>query len=437
MAGTSYIQGNLMLLRFYLRNINTIRSLPIWMRNPDIFRAVVETKLKLNQKSFSLSVPSSIGKQYNADFEDMKSKMRRLHSGENELFDYKITLFLLFCIRAMCIISAWYGNVMATVLLSSIQFVVAPYSLFVSAALAVALAPPIYASHYIAFNLLQSSAALVSYFVPPSIISFLANVTPYLYLTIGPAFIISFFVLDQGMCFYCHYFTPSKSFTTKETLVHVVWGFLNTKTYTLVILLHMMNSGVSIPLWIWVTDAYLQVTPKIADKISKSWMHWLELFYHQHRMAHLPKVYEHAHKLHHYLHGTIAFDAHIYGNGMPEEFFFMLLELLAGTIYGQMPATLNRNILQYSFDNKLGHTQKPEDTCGDNFHADHHIFHTKNFGIYNSLMDMYFSTSTNNEKYMIKPTLFYSEDAEVVFKVEKKEEGCNTVFYFSPNVVAH
>ena len=70
---------------------------------------------------------------------------------------------------------------------------------------------------------------------------------------------------------------------------------------------------------------------------------------------------------------------------MPEEYFFMILELLAGTVYGQMPATLNKTILQYSFDNKLGHTQKPEDTCGDNFHADHHIHHVKNFGIYNCL----------------------------------------------------
>ena len=29
-----------------------------------------------------------------------------------------------------------------------------------------------------------------------------------------------------------------------------------------------------------------------------------------------------------------------------------------------MPATLNKNIIQYSIDNKFGHTQKPEDTCG-------------------------------------------------------------------------
>ena len=163
-------------------------------------------------------------------------------------------------------------------------------------------------------------------------------------------------------------------------------------------------------------------------------MHWLELFYHQHRMAHLPKVYEHAHKLHHYLHGTISFDAHIYGNGMPEEFFFMLLELLAGTMYGQMPATLNQNILQYSYDNKLGHTQKPEDSCGHNFHADHHIYHVKNFGIYNCLMDMYFSTSSNNDKYMIKPALYYTDDVETVFNVEKEDDGDTTTFFFSPKV---
>ena len=32
------------------------------------------------------------------------------------------------------------------------------------------------------------------------------------------------------------------------------------------------------------------------------------------------------------------------------------------------------------------------DDCGHNFHADHHIYHMKNFGIYNCLMDMYFGT---------------------------------------------
>ena len=160
-------------------------------------------------------------------------------------------------------------------------------------------------------------------------------------LPLGPAFVIGFFLVDQALCVYIHAFTPSKKFPLKETLTHVVWGFLNTKTYTLVVLLHMMNAGVTIPIWLWALDAYFQVdqrkfmisdllrqvTQRFAFTISSQWAHWVELFYHQHRMAHLPKVilltlaftriffkvYEHAHKLHHYLHGTLSFDAHIYG----------------------------------------------------------------------------------------------------------------------------
>ena len=52
----------------------------------------------------------------------------------------------------------------------------------------------------------------------------------------------------------------------------------------------MMNSGVTIPIWIWLIDAKFQVTTNISKFVSYYWMHWVELFYHQHRMAHLPKV---------------------------------------------------------------------------------------------------------------------------------------------------
>ena len=130
-------------------------------------------------------------------------------------------------------------------------------------------------------------------------------------LYVGPAFVIGFFLADQALCVYCHAFTPSKKFPLKETLTHAVWGFLNTKTYTLVVLLHMMNAGVAIPLWLWALDAYFKVnkttnisfwflgnnknlmykvTERLAYTVSRHWAHWLELFYHQHRMAHLPKV---------------------------------------------------------------------------------------------------------------------------------------------------
>ena len=44
-------------------------------------------------------------------------------------------------------------------------------------------------------------------------------------------------------------------------------------------------------------------------------MDWATIYYHQHRIAHLPVVYDQSHKFHHYLHDTTPFDAHIYGAG--------------------------------------------------------------------------------------------------------------------------
>ncbi len=52
------------------------------------------------------------------------------------------------------------------------------------------------------------------------------------------------------------------------------------------------------------------------------------MFYCEHRINHCPVVYAHAHKQHHYLHDTTAFDAHIYGSGANEEFAWVLAETL-------------------------------------------------------------------------------------------------------------
>ena len=243
MAFASYFKGNLMLFKFYLEHIKTIYSLPLWMRNPDELRLVIEEKVNAEGKIFELKVPSKIGKHYNNEFERMKSGMRRLHGGEKEMLSYKITLLLLFCIRIACIGSAWHGNTIGTISLASLQFLVAPYSFFVSAALAIALAPPIYASHYIAFSLIQSTFTFLSLTLPPPVLYLFELIGPYLNIPINSYFILAFFIYDQSLCYYVHYYTPSKKYDLKETMVHVVWGFLNTKTYTIVILFHMMNSG--------------------------------------------------------------------------------------------------------------------------------------------------------------------------------------------------
>merc|ERR1712110_1290111 len=140
--------------------------------------------------------------------------------GEREGLSYKMTLALLMILRLLCLVTASQGLLVLTLVISSLQFLVAPYSLFVSLALALALCPPIYCCHYLVTSL-----------------------DPYLHISITPMFILAFFTIDQLACLYCHLMTPCKQFTVRETLTHVVWGFLNTKTYTLVLLLHLMSSG--------------------------------------------------------------------------------------------------------------------------------------------------------------------------------------------------
>ena len=80
--------------------------------------------------------------------------------------------------------------------------------------------------------------------------------------------------------------------------------------------------------------------------------------------------------------------------------------------------------------------------------------HTKNYGIYNSLLDMYFTTATHNTQYrcplycmlyciMIIPSIYrikpslYCEGAEnLVFEVEKKVEEEDICFVFTPVTIS-
>ena len=288
----------------------------------------------------------------------LKGELRALHgSSENDTIGYKSLLLLLFLLRFLCIFTAWNGMLKLTVLISSLQFLIAPYSLFVSFTLAVALFPPIYASHYLSYFCIQSVGSILYSIAVKyqftNILWFIQVIEPVCSIRVSIWFVLTFFVIDQLSCMYFHFLTPSKSFSTKDFFTHAVWGFLNTKTYHVVLLFHLLNGNFQISLVVWCIDICLGLTDMLAKAISHHWMHWAELFYSQHRIGHLPKVYEHAHKLHHYLHGTNAFDAHIYGNGMPEEYFVLMLEVVMALACGMTPASLNYLILSISWGTSL------------------------------------------------------------------------------------
>jgi len=424
----AYVRGTWLLLQIYLEQIKIIWKMPTWLTNPDdLTKLIQKQEAKEKGSTIELKVKKEFADRSNKSINDAKIAFRKLHADEKEMFEYKTQLYMLIAVRFACIVSAYHANVKLTMLLSCLQFVVAPYSLFVSGTLALALIPPIYASHYISFLSLR--------FILDQLFTALGLDLGWLHmfsLTIDKSTVLGFIIIDQLLCIYCHYCLPSKEMSFKETLTHAVWGFVNTKTYHIVLLLHMQSISLEIPLIIWLIDSAFALTDKLSKIISRFFFHWLGLFYPQHRLAHLPKVYEHAHKLHHYLHGTNSFDAHIYGNGLPEEFFILCIEMLFGLWLRVPPTIFNALIMQHSIDNKIGHTQKPQDDLGDNFHADHHILHIKNFGIYNSLMDMYFCTSNYNERYKLKASVFYNTPCSV-YDVEKIIQEDEIVFRLTPS----
>ena len=221
----SYIRGNLLLLSFYIQHLCTIRSLPAWMRNPDSLKKIFASNHK--KGSFSLSLPAKTALDYNSAMDEMKKRLRGLHSDSGEVVSYKTTLFLLMLLRFCCIYTAVQGQLAATLILASGQFLLAPYSWFVSLAYLLTLLPPIYACHYISFFIITSLQSIVAHLtsliLPSLVMIFLHSVSSYLYLPVTSSFLFLFFYLDQAACFYYHLCSQPLS---KQTLPPIFWGFL-------------------------------------------------------------------------------------------------------------------------------------------------------------------------------------------------------------------
>eukprot|EP00164_Ancoracysta_twista_P008197 GFYU01011783.1.p1 GENE.GFYU01011783.1~~GFYU01011783.1.p1 ORF type:complete len:411 (+),score=76.87 GFYU01011783.1:236-1468(+) len=398
-----YLHGTYALSRFYLRNLLRLRHLPPLLKNSNELMAMCA-----KNESFVIEAPRITADKYNKEYDELKQEIKSL--GERDR-PFTSTMYILLAVRMACVAAAWMGDLHTTIFLSCLQFYFAPYSFFVSMTLLVALAPPMYFGHYLTFT----GFRLIQPFMP--------EFMSYSF-TITTEWIILYFVVDQLLCVLCTFWTPEgqpKGFDFKTTMVHVVYGNLNCKTYHLMLL--PLLRGVEIDMTLWVLDALLGISTSLSVVTSHYFMHWTPLFYHQHRIAHLPRVYEHAHKFHHYLHGTNAFDAHIYGSGAPEEWPQLMLELMVCLGWKIAPATLGWHVLKLSWSNKVGHTRKVEDDWGSNHHPDHHTIHSKNFSIFGGALDLYFSTNSNNEKQPFYDYMMERELTDDVIRINFRYRG--------------
>lgn len=393
-----------MLFQRYFQGLRILGELPLCMKDP----SEAAVRLKAGQP-FVVEVPKGIVTRYDRLMEDTKDSARRLAPALPPFGRLQAALFGL---RLAAVGLALAGLPWLALLTSTAQYLLAPCSLFVSCAMFMALAPPLFLGHYAVWGVLQGvSSAVLPWWLQPS-------------LPINLPFIVALLVLDQGICFRLTTVTPmgaSHALPAATLFKHVWYGFLNCKTYEILILLCARSWGCRVNLVLWLLDAYFGLSRRAAEVAERHCGTWAFLFYTQHRMGHLPKVYDSAHKFHHTFRDSTAFDAHLYGSGMPEELVCIFVEALGASL-GVCPMSLGHYGLTQSWANKLGHTRKADGAGGMNEHADHHKEHTKNYGISNPMLDMLLGTRCD------------SSAAEYgAWKVEKKETDELVRFEWSPS----
>ena len=391
-----YIKGSIIITRFYIKHIfQTFNKLPLEMRNFDVNN-------KFNN-DFTIYVDKKLSINYNNDMDDLYYELKKLLVKKN--LNFQLIQYSVFLLRIIAIIFALYTqNINLVILISLLQIVIVPFSLIISAFMFIALFPPMFFNHVVSSLILEQ--------IVPKILSF--------YITINYQFIFLFLLIDQILCLFC--MKKSIIFKKKELLKHIFYGFLNCKTYNLLLLFTLYGTKINVT--IWLIDAIFSLSERLVYFVNYSQIlsQWTPLFYHMHRISHLPVVYEHAHKFHHYLYDSTPFDAHLYGAGLPEELCCLIFELLCFTYLGITPPFLSFFLLKRSYENKIGHTRKKYNRGGNNHHADHHTYHTRNYSIYGGLLDMFFETNADNnvyyyDKYKIAKIDKYNDDIIFNFQI--------------------
>lgn len=362
--------GNIVLLRFYFSGLLA----PFFRLPTELSNDSQLSRRMAKGDAFDLVVDKEFVDGYNRDIDDMKEYVKRLW-GASPQVDFRTKQILFWLVRFASVAAAFAAaedsdtDVRRVLLVSMLQFVVLPYSLSVALGYGLETVFVLYTGPTIVWKVLT---ALSDAFVPEQY-----NFA----VTITPAFLVAFLVADQLLCAITVFRNPAgevEQMPARRIWQSVWYGFLNCKTYYLVLLPTVY--GTKIAVLPWLVDYFLGLSNIVT---KRTMVYWEVLFYKVHRIGHIPIVYGDAHRFHHHLHDATSFDAHIFGSGAPEEWLILVADILTPRLLGIPPASLGPSVLAVSWYNKWNfHSRmaKPVDD-GDNLHVNHHSTHNKNYGI--------------------------------------------------------
>jgi len=279
------ILGNFKILKYFFGSFDILNKITKSGLDYDH----VQSKIKLG-KPFVISVDNRLSDEYNHRYKTLGKEMKEFNQTEEKDFSLKTILF--FILRFVLVILAFSNSFRLVFTVSLLQFIIMPFSLSISILKLVELAPTLFFANLITFPIINS---VLTQILPD-------NFNPY--ITISNLFIVIFFSVDTFLCLVCMYNNPNgpaKSLGRDRVTKSVFYGFINTKSYFLI--LFLLLRGLKMPVFAWIIDAAFNLSGGISDLFNKTILNWPLLAYHNHRTAHLPYVYQDAHKFHHYLHG--------------------------------------------------------------------------------------------------------------------------------------
>lgn len=373
-----YLEASLAVWTFYRSVIVRFGEIHPTMKSGGLLSELGGLPRK-QRSPYRVTLNKAFAKEFNAKYESLKDFVReRLATTGAAKTSFEHTLVASFAVRltwAIVLISAALGvfwgadfhtapRRLGLLSIGLLQFVAAPLS-FVVCCMRFGTNASDIAFHYVC-NVVASLLVCLITNGEGTGLSFEINWT----------FFVGFFVIDFILNLIV-YLQVSERFRFARLLKHAVYGTLNTKTYFLVVL--STQFGLTVDIGVWALTGLMTLLAVRSGLFAKLLARlgvppFQVMFYCEHRINHCPIVYQQGHKMHHYLHDTTSFDAHVYGNGMNEEFLWVLSEtvpiLLAQWILGGnfvsravgnsmllFPYCLNFQTLYDSWDNKGAHSR--------------------------------------------------------------------------------